>query len=99
MNTGKKKKLDAADLCKPNIRLTSMKMKISTAKGQCTYCLPINCACPLCPGERQHSPTAQSELSDIFAVRVMILNTRNEKAPAWPLDSGISLMNWTTKPC
>ena len=46
-----------------------------------------------------HPPPAQPELSDTFTVKVMILDTRNERAPAWPVDSGISLMNWTTKPC
>lgn len=46
-----------------------------------------------------HPPPAHLELSDIFTVKVMILDTRNERAPAWPVDSGISLMNWTTKPC
>lgn len=46
-----------------------------------------------------HPPPAQPELNDIFTVKVMILDTRNERAPAWPVDSGISLMNWTRKPC
>lgn len=46
-----------------------------------------------------HPSPAQPELSDIFTVKVMILGTRNEWDPAWPVDSGISLMNWTRKPC
>ena len=59
--------------------------------------LPIHT--PFCPREGQHAPPAQPELSEIFTIKVIILCTRNERAPAWPLDSGISLMNWTTKPC
>lgn len=46
-----------------------------------------------------HPPPSQPEPSDIFTVKVMILDTRIERAPAWPVVSGISLMNWTRKPC
>lgn len=46
-----------------------------------------------------HPSPAQPELSDIFTVKVMILDTRNGGDPAWSVDSGISLMNWTRKPC
>lgn len=46
-----------------------------------------------------HPPPAQPALSDIFTVKVMILDTRNVGDPAWSVDSGISLMNWTRKPC
>lgn len=46
-----------------------------------------------------HPSPAQPELSDIFTVKVMIPDTRNGGDPAWSVDSGISLMNWTRKPC
>lgn len=46
-----------------------------------------------------HPSPVQPELSDIFTVKVMILDTRNGGDPAWSVDSGISLMNWTRKPC
>lgn len=59
----------------------------------------IYSACPFGLEKDKHAPPPPHGLSDIFTVKVMILDTRNERAPAWPVDSGISLMNWTTKPC
>lgn len=46
-----------------------------------------------------HPPPTPPEQSDIFTVKGMILDTRNERTPARPVDSGISLMNLTRKPC
>lgn len=46
-----------------------------------------------------HPPPTPPERSDIFTVKGMILDTRNERTPAWPADSGISLMNLTREPC
>lgn len=64
-----------------------------TRTSLCQYTLPWKGNSMLRP-----SP-AQPELSDIFTVKVMILDTRNGGDPAWSVDSGISLMNWTRKPC
>lgn len=47
-----------------------------------------------CPPPAPLSPS----LSDIFTVKEMILDTRNEKAPVWPVASVITQMNWTMKP-
>lgn len=79
---------------------TTVSVTTSEATGQwtsreCQYTLHPHLAWT----NMLHPPPTLPERSDIFTVKVMILDTRNERTPARPVDSGISLMNLTRKPC